>query len=301
MMPLNNIVLNLSELFLDKYLAYLIKPYRNDDELKKIKKELAEMAEKLSQSVIAHKLSIVKDIMREQVNSLIRENYCLADLTLKLRNRGLFGANNAFNLIFEVGLSWDYLLDLPFMPASSIKGVISTYIESLTCNRIKAEERKSCDPKLLKALDTLFGYSAREGSATSKIIFLDSYPVSVNEKNRIVVPAVITPHYHSRGKPVEFEYEANPVPVVHLVIDKGVKFRLVFGVHKEDISEVASSLKVLANSLGISLGSHNCQGVMSALATLVYKALTLEGVGSRTTKGYGLFDLVGAKLVFPKG
>jgi CRISPR-associated protein Cmr6 len=154
-------------------------------------------------------------------------------------------ANDTFGKqIFEVGLAWDPLLNLPYIPASSLKGAFRSYIEI---------ERKDLVPLL----------GTKEES--SSIVFLNAYPIS--SKYNLLVPEVTTPIYKEQEGKIK-ETEAEPTPIIYPVINRDVIFRIVVGVKRER--------KELINQLKLFLGEVLERGI-GAKTLLGYGIIELEG------------------------
>ncbi|MCE4613661.1 MAG: type III-B CRISPR module RAMP protein Cmr6 [Desulfurococcales archaeon] len=174
------------------------------------------------------------------------------------------GSSGVLQTVFEVGLAWDHILDLPYITGSSLKGAMRAAVEALL------------DSKHDSIIKQVFGSEAASGCFQ----VFDAYPVEAPEG--LLELDVVTPHYYSRSKVVKSELDAQPVPVVHISIVSGVLFRFVVA-HRcskrvlEDLSKALRELKVNATNSG-------------AIAALLALAL-LNGVGARTGKGYGMFSL----------
>jgi CRISPR-associated protein Cmr6 len=145
------------------------------------------------------------NLLDMQKSALKSCGYDVFDFLAVTRSRLIVGmASEIFGKqIFEVGLSWDPLLNLPYIPGSSLKGAFRSYLES---------ER----PDLVLLLGSK--------SESSSIIFLDSYPVS--SKSNLLVPEVTAPIYGAKGVR---EVKAEPKPVIYPVINKDVTFRMIIG------------------------------------------------------------------------
>ncbi|RLE64439.1 MAG: type III-B CRISPR module RAMP protein Cmr6 [Thermoprotei archaeon] len=125
------------------------------------------------------------------------------NVEMRLVTRGIIGMGESFGLLaFEVGLSFHPLFNVPYIPASSIKGAIRSACEELGY----VNEAKK-----------LFGDQRIAGI----IGFTDAFPVK--KEKYILYPDVTTPHYPN----VETELEVNPNPVVHLSIAPRTVFRFL--------------------------------------------------------------------------
>ncbi len=156
----------------------------------------------------------------------------------------------------ENGMTWHHTLGVPYLPGSSVKGIVRTWAEqwvghsSEEINRIFGpwhEDKKSRDQKTV-----------------STIIFFDALPVQPVE----LAADIMTPHYkeYYRGDekiPGDW-YDPNPIPF--LTVGAGQPF--VFAVaprEKENISDLNLVLQWLD------------------------EALTTIGAGAKTAAGYGRF------------
>lgn len=100
---------------------------------------------------------------------------------------------------FEVGIAFDWLLNVPYIPGSSIKGAMRRHLGTGT----KGE----------KDWFTAF----------------DAYPIN-SSSGYLLVPDVLTPHYSGN---VETELDVSPNPIVYLVVPKGVTFRFLIALERE--------------------------------------------------------------------
>ena len=192
----------------------------------------------------------------------------------------------------EVGAVFDPVLALPYIPGSSIKGLMRSYL----INELKNNE--GC----LRKVGELFGNEPGSRIAWKGRVFVaDAYPVGLRG-DYMLLPDIITPHYYKRGKPVETELDAEPVPVPHLSVAEGVVFRFVIGLEEgaqELITEIGECLeKALGTETKIS-GTW-----VTSLLGILAAALAIAGIGGRTTKGYGsmgLTNISSIKALSPGG
>jgi len=256
--------------------------------------EIGESLAALTVEAQRSKIPLAKRLLEEQAKGLASTGYRVVVVEARLRSRGLVGAGGGpLATVFEVGLSWDLLLDLPYVPGSSFKGAVSAFAEALAgCSRAE----RGCSEDKLKALQLLFGDAARRRDTGSEaiagaLLFLDAYPVAPGRRGALVVPAVITPHYHRGGEPTRYEYEARPVPVQHVVLAPGTVFQFIAALPEDKVEDVAQALA----SLGINTSSGSAE---IGVAALITSALA-SGIGARTTKGYGVFELATARAIRP--
>ncbi|RLF02457.1 MAG: type III-B CRISPR module RAMP protein Cmr6 [Thermoprotei archaeon] len=200
---------------------------------------------------------------RERMDSIHRAlkeaGYVLFDVLTTTSSRLLVGMSDETfgRQVFDVGISWDPCLNLPYIPASSLKGAFRTYLRGRQVS-IKGE-----------ALEELLGSRRR----ASYIVFADSYPVAV--RGPLLVPEVTTPIYSEVERRV-YESKARPVPVVYLAVNEGVTFRIIVGLNK-----------VRASRAGL---SPNLLEELENLLTHYLRDALKYGVGAKTTLGYGILE-----------
>jgi CRISPR-associated protein Cmr6 len=169
----------------------------------------------LSMAYFPEKLNKVfkkaSSILDAQKSALQACGYIVFDFPGRTESRLIVGmANDIFGKqVFEVGLSWDPLLNLPYIPASSLKGAFRSYIEM---------EKKD--------LASLLGTKEE----ASSIVFLNAYPI--NSRYNLLVPEVTTPIYKEQEGKIR-ETEAEPTPIIYPVVNRDVIFRIVVGIKPE--------------------------------------------------------------------
>ncbi len=225
---------------------------------------------------LARDLKTAEELMDEVEGALKRAGYRLRKVEVRLVSRGLVGASSGLGEIpFEVGLCFDPILNLPYIPGSSIKGAVRAAYERLKDDK---EGGRGEDAK------RLFGDTG-EGAHAGLVGFTDAYPVRVdrvaaNEPGYLLYPDVINPHY----KDAENELDVRPVPVIHLTLAPGTVFRFYMFYTPEGRGpyrlrgDLAESPEQRLEALG-------------SLDKAVLYALAL-GVGARTSVGYSRFEVV---------
>ncbi|WP_261310132.1 type III-B CRISPR module RAMP protein Cmr6 [Saccharolobus shibatae] len=233
-------------------------------------------------------MEIANRSLDEGVNALRSTGYCVLDVTAITSKKFYVGISeiSPFYLFFETGLVWNYALNLPYIPGSVIKGVLRSYMIDL-CNK-----KEEC----ISYVYEIFGISEKDvykdenvevyvtGSDTSSslLVALDSYPI---KGERLLTGDIITPHYFKGGRVVKNEYEASPVPSLRVAINEEVTFRFVIGIHQDALP----LFQKWASYLGYESGG------FSFLLPLLYAFK--QGIGARTSRGYGEFELENFSLV----
>ncbi|AGJ62067.1 type III-B CRISPR module RAMP protein Cmr6 [Saccharolobus islandicus] len=221
---------------------------RGEDK-EEIRKKIIERAENQTFNT-----SLSQQLTEEIKSALISLDYNVVDVIGRVNYKAISGLSEGlFRLIFEVGINYDEILDLPYIPGSTIKGVLRSNLYELT-----GDEGNE-----------IFGDKEREGS----VIVSDAYPIG----EKLFVGDIVNPHYYQGGRPVSTEYDVNPVPILHLAIRENVKFRFLIGVDK----------RAKLGKIGEKLNVRNAVELVALL--LLYSMKT--GLGARSTKGYNFFEV----------
>lgn len=147
----------------------------------------------------------------------------------------------------EIGLAWHPILDLPYIPATALKGAARAYFE----------ERRVSVCGL--GPDELFGSVNQRGV----LVFFDAVPV--RSSGPILEPDALTPHYPEVEGRLH-ETSVRPRPLVFLTVPTGVRFSAVVA------ADTSSKL--------------NLACLASELPEKLSEALS-RGVGARVSVGYG--------------
>jgi len=176
--------------------------------------------------------------------------YDLKIVKAKLLYRGLVGTSEGFGrLAFEVGLSWDSILQLPFFPGSSIKGAVRTIADAVA----KGEEDIGIKVDV-DDIKRIFGYSEERRASMGSVTFHDAYPVKPNDKELILEPDVMTPIYKDNIE----EHKASPTPIPFLTIARGVEF--CFPLASKNQKDLDIAKKCLKKALEYGIGAKTFVG-----------------------------------------
>lgn len=162
----------------------------------------------------------------------------------------------------ENGMAWHHTLGVPYLPGSSIKGVIRGWIEQW-----EAQENAS----LLKEAERIFG--PRDTTDTGSITVLDALPTGpVDMKIDIMTPHY-APWYAEHKAPGDWY---DPIPIPFLTVAADQEFQFIIAPRKpgrdSDRKDADAAMKWLIN------------------------ALTWIGAGAKTAVGYGRFKEPAAKM-----
>lgn len=182
------------------------------------------------------------DQIKQAYSSL---RFPVLDLEARLTYKGLVGASSSFGQpAFKVGLSFDPLLNVPYIPGPSIKGAVKA-----------ASILKKVLPD--KLLGEIFG-----NGSIGRLDFSDAYPVERGAKGYILIPDVLTPHYSKRGEDVLKEDQVVPTPIPFLSIAPTTKFRflIVDRAQKADQPFLETLLKAVAVAFSLGVGAKTALG-----------------------------------------
>ncbi len=150
--------------------------------------------------------------------------------------------------VYETNMTLHPIYGIPYIPASSIKGILRHYLSEL-------EEGKAY-------IEQIFGKNDQDSSTGKPVrgqyIFFDAFPTKAP---RIELD-VMTPHYpkyYSEGKPPA-DWQS-PTPIHFLTVGQGTPFRFLIGLPDNNLKQ--------------------------QLETWLKEALTTRGLGAKTAVGYG--------------
>jgi len=164
----------------------------------------------------------------------------------------------------ETGMILDRNTGIPYLPASSIKGVLRlAYAVNNANGQTKVDS---------SVVARYFGNdSSAANDKRGEVVFLDAYPNAVPELKR----DIMNPHYNNyysgkNAQPIETD---SPVPINFIAVKEGVcfVFRYFFLPVEKD-----------------SFNDTNVAEIEKAFST----AFTLIGFGGKTTSGYGRFEVL---------
>ena len=190
-----------------EFLEFLIKNSANY--FKRKKTEIHQYLGGLKQSLIEH----------------LGEKGIVREIQMKLTYRGSFGVSSTFGQIpFEVGLYIHPYFNVPYIPASSIKGAIRNAYYYYLVNH-ENENRDKADDEC----NRLFGDSNFAGL----VGFTDAFPIQEGENGYILYPDIINPHY----KDAKNEMEVEPKPIIFLTVAPDTTFKFYMYIIKEGEKE----------------------------------------------------------------
>jgi CRISPR type III-B/RAMP module RAMP protein Cmr6 len=174
----------------------------------------------------------------------------------------------------EVGFTFDRLSGCPFLPGSSVKGLLRAAAELVASGDLQGDRQFWQREGVIARI---FGEGAEDAEAKrATFSFYDAFPTKWPK----LEVDVMTPHhskYYDGANPTAPDWD-EPVPVHFLRIGAGTPFAFWFGPRAE-------------------AGTN--EGDRQALESLLTTALDWLGAGAKTSSGYGWFD--GAAHPAPAG
>ena len=225
---------------------------------------------------------------------------------LKLDWRMALGLGN--ESVFETSMTLHHVYGIPYIPASSLKGIIRSWIITNQFNNDEGEaiqDKAFCDvfgcPKELhythngKAKNVKSYYELHEekkgGDREGKLFFFDAYPVSPPAIKTDIMNPHYGPYYEGSGKPPSDYY--NPIPIPFLTIEN-TSFQFHIGIRKKENISIRNTeySKLIPNEQSLSLSniqiSENSK-VLDIMFAWLKLSLMEHGMGAKTSVGYGYF------------
>lgn len=179
--------------------------------------------------------------------------------------------------VYETSMTLHHIYGIPYIPATSLKGVIRSWIIETTY--YGKEEEALADPRFCDwfgcpaelVIDTKQGKqrypSYYKAARRGALVFFDAYPIEPPSLRTDVMNPHYAPYYSDKtGKTPPADYH-QPIPVFFLTVEE-TPFQFIVGSREKDILN-----QTLRNGMTI----FDC---------LKY-ALTEHGIGAKTSVGYG--------------
>ena len=204
----------------------------------------------------------------------------------------------------ELGVLLHPVWLVPYIPGSSVKGALRSLLYSLLVEHLgeRGVEERDARSSAEGCVSAFFGSSAGESlSGIGGVVAYDAYPVRPGVRGLLVIGDVVTPHYGRGDRVVEMEHEAQPRPAQGVSVAEGTVFRFLVGV---DADYVVERLRKLARDedrecLGVlrGLGAGDEPGSIAFfVAGLLGDVLSYFGLGGKTTRGYGVFEVMSLQV-----
>jgi CRISPR-associated protein Cmr6 len=253
---------------------------REEIEYETMEKELLEFLVKNSSYYFRSKKEEIKQYLnslKQALTEYIGNRGIVREIQMKLTYRGSFGVSSTFGQIpFEVGLYIHPYFNVPYIPASSIKGAIRSAYYYYLVNH-ENENPKKADNEC----NRLFGGSNFAGL----VGFTDAFPIQEGENGYILYPDIINPHY----KDARNEMEVEPKPIVFLTVAPGTIFKFYMYVIKERDKE-KRKIEIGAKKDLVDKPIPDMEKLGKLDLALLY-GLSM-GIGAKTALGYSQFVVI---------
>jgi CRISPR-associated protein Cmr6 len=253
---------------------------REEIEYETMEKELLEFLVKNSSYYFRSKKEEIKQYLnslKQALTEYIGNRGIVREIQMKLTYRGSFGVSSTFGQIpFEVGLYIHPYFNVPYIPASSIKGAIRNAYYYYLVNHENENPEKADNE-----CDRLFGDSNFAGL----VGFTDAFPIQEGENGYILYPDIINPHY----KDARNEMEVEPKPIVFLTVAPGTIFKFYMYVIKERDKE-KRKIEIGAKKDLVDKPIPDMEKLGKLDLALLY-GLSM-GIGAKTALGYSQFVVV---------
>lgn len=175
--------------------------------------------------------------------------------------------------VYETSITLHHVYGIPFIPASSIKGVVRSWIISnIFLPKIDSETHKGNKVEEEALQDPVFNKWFGSQDSIGKLTFFDAFPLSIP----YITPDVMNPHYQeyysdNKGQkaPTDFQ-RTNPISFLTV---SGCAFQFIIG------SNESSLIK-------------DSRIDNKSISDWLHSALTSHGLGAKTAVGYGYFNHV---------
>lgn len=193
-----------------------------------------------------------------EILSNLSKNYKIIQLKAKVADKIVIGIGG--QSVFENDITLHYTYGVPYIPGQAIKGALRNYIYN---EYIKG---KSKDESVLEnsiLLDILGGNDEQ-----GKVIFFDAFPITEVAVDCEVITAHHNNYYNDENSPPRDDDKVNPVKflVAKESSSAGLKFNIYIAVDKY-------------------IGTKS-----NIIETRLKNTLMFNGVGGKTSVGYGFFD-----------
>jgi CRISPR type III-B/RAMP module RAMP protein Cmr6 len=218
-------------------------------------------------------------LLRSRTRSLAKAYPLSATVALELSSRLVIGMGHAS--VYETGITLHPVYGLPYLPASSLKGVVRRrYIEEHYGDDEAAAlgDQDFCDlfgctgttritvDEETKDVDSYYRKDGNTGDRRGGLIFFDAFPTKAPRIEIDIVNPHYNPYYEKALPPADIY---NPVPVNFLTVAPGVRFELAFAIDATYLGERSYDV--------------------APIRQLLIDTLTEDGMGGKTTVGYGRF------------
>jgi len=244
---------------------------------------------------IKNQINKYLDEIKNALKQYLSSDGIIREVEVKLTYRGSFGVSSIFGQMpFEVGLHFHPYFNVPYIPASSIKGAIrNAYYNYYYYYILRESKAEKDEEKIKKEAEELCNEVFGDLKSAGLVGFTDAFPIEAGENGFILYPDIINPHYKDK----ESELDVRPVPIIFLTVAPGTKFKFYIYIKKERKDEKSRFYRRITEGT-----IKNCYKTISQkpepdinklgfIDVAVIYGLAL-GVGAKTSLGYSSFEVV---------
>ena len=193
--------------------------------------------------------------------------------------------------VFETSLTLHHIYGIPYLPASSTKGVTRSWV--IVNYFDQKEEQALKDPLFAFIFGTNSVDSADKTARRGHVMFFDAFPQSPP----VIEPDIMNVHYpdwYSTGKTLTDTQSPNPIPFLTVgkcdANQKPLQVRFDLAVRENLICENILKQVARGSELFTKLGIEPATHILVLTQQLLSSALTSHGIGAKTAVGYGFFQ-----------
>lgn len=230
--------------------------------------------------------------------ALFQDEKDRAILPLRVSGRLVMGIGSAS--VFETGFLLHHVYGIPYIPASSIKGVVRSWIITEVFDGHEGNalaDRTFCDlfgcpaewqkdkhsPKYKSWYEINKQKKEDFGDRMGNIVFMDAYPTAPPKVVEDVMNVHYKEYYEGKSAPVDY-LSTNPISFLTV---EGGEFQFLLGFKPLQGKEGATATGPIAAWLG---KSDNERSLLQAAEQALTRTLTEHGIGAKTAVGYGYFE-----------
>lgn len=196
--------------------------------------------------------------------------------------------------LLELPVGMHPLFLVPFIPGSSLKGLVRSMFLDYAVSSLGVEEAEAerCGRVLFGSAGDSWG---RSGYGVGVVGFLDAYPVSSGAEG-LLAGEVLTPHYkkEKENERVRSEIEASPRPIVGVAVGRGTRFLIVFYVDGARWPRGGGECRALLERVNLEPVP---RGLALFVAGLLLRGLEYAGCCGKSGRGFGGFSVRSFRII----
>lgn len=202
-----------------------------------------------------------------------REQYYWISFDGKLIDKMAIGFGG--QSVFEGDITLHHIYGIPYIPGQAIKGNLRNYIIR------KCSSEKEVEILNDNSFMSIFGkeLQGKTSGYQGKVIFLDSYPIDGFEIKKDVMSTHYNEYYQGNSLPLDTE----KIIVNNFMVVKNASFNFNIGISNDILNRECTLDKN--------------KNIVEFILENIIDVLRYNGLGAKTSVGYGFFDLNKEKIV----